>query len=139
MNNRTPHPASKIGLALCTATMLAGCATLPARETAAGMRTASEFPVTSNDTPYSRCLTALAGAPGSNLPAIAVDKQHEQSRRACDARRCGNGYLDQQSRHADVKVDSNQHNIGDVDSTAVVAIGNLVDIGQIATVTGGPQ
>ena len=72
MNNRIHHPANKIGLALCAATMLAGCATLPAHETPAGVRTESRFPVTSNDTPYSRCLAALSGSAGTNLPVIAV-------------------------------------------------------------------
>ncbi len=41
--------------------------------------------------------------------------------------------------HADVIVDSDQHNVGDVNSTAVVATGNLVDIGQIGSVAGGSQ
>lgn len=57
---------------LAATMLLSACATFPARESAAGVRTASQFPVTSNDTPYSRCLAALAVAPGPNLPVIAV-------------------------------------------------------------------
>ena len=72
MSNRIHHPANRIGFALCTAAMLAGCATLPAREAPAGVRTESRFPVTSNDTPYSRCLMSLSGNAGNNLPVIAV-------------------------------------------------------------------
>lgn len=40
---------------------------------------------------------------------------------------------------ADVIVDSNQRNVGDVDSTAVVATGDLVDIGQIGDAPGGSR
>ncbi|MBO9712440.1 CsgG/HfaB family protein [Sphingomonas sp.] len=58
--------------ALAIAASLGACTGFPARETAAGIRTASQFPVTSNETPYSACLRALAAAPGVNLPAIAV-------------------------------------------------------------------
>jgi len=52
--------------------LLAGCAALPIQETPAGMAPSWRFPVTSNDTPYSRCLSALAGKQGENLPVIAV-------------------------------------------------------------------
>ncbi|MBO9712442.1 hypothetical protein [Sphingomonas sp.] len=38
---------------------------------------------------------------------------------------------------ADVKVHSDQSNIGDVNSTAVVATGNVVDIGTIGSGNGG--
>lgn len=72
MRNSIPLSASRIGLALTAAAMLAGCATLPAREAPAGVRTESRFPVTSNDTPYSRCLAALSVNAGANLPVIAV-------------------------------------------------------------------
>ncbi len=37
------------------------------------------FPVTSNDTPYSACLTQLASLPGSNLPTIAVGDVSDKS------------------------------------------------------------
>lgn len=65
------------------ALLAAACTTLPRQETPAGVRTDSRMPVTSNDTPYSRCLKALSGLAGDNRPAIAVgevaDKTGKQS------------------------------------------------------------
>lgn len=37
-----------------------------------GVTPAYSFPVTANDTPYSKCLTTLAAVPANNLPVIAV-------------------------------------------------------------------
>jgi curli production assembly/transport component CsgG/holdfast attachment protein HfaB len=41
-------------------------------EAAEGIATLSRFPVTSNNTPYSQCLTELARQDGDNLPVVAV-------------------------------------------------------------------
>ena len=49
---------------------LAGCATGP--YPAEGVKPAFSFPVTSNSTPYTQCLTGLAVVPGTNLPTFAV-------------------------------------------------------------------
>jgi len=37
-----------------------------------GVKPAFSFPVTNNDTPYSRCLAELGAVPANNLPVIAV-------------------------------------------------------------------
>ena len=61
-----------VGLAL--AFTLAGCQTaaVVAEGKAPAVRPAYSFPVTSNTTPYTRCLQQLASYPGSRLPSIAV-------------------------------------------------------------------
>lgn len=50
--------------------VLAGCANGPYPKD--GVTPAFSFPVSSNDTPYSQCLEALAKVPGNNLPRFAV-------------------------------------------------------------------
>ena len=37
-----------------------------------GVKPAFSFPVTTNDTPYSQCLSALGTIPATNLPVIAI-------------------------------------------------------------------
>lgn len=65
-------PARSLLWTGATAMLLSACAALPVRETPAGVEPDWRFPVTTNDTPYSRCLAALAAVPGDNLPVIAV-------------------------------------------------------------------
>lgn len=49
---------------------LGGC--VPGLMPSAGVEPAFSFPVTDNNTPYSRCLAQLASAQGDNLPVFAV-------------------------------------------------------------------
>jgi curli production assembly/transport component CsgG/holdfast attachment protein HfaB len=62
----------RVASAALAVTLLSGCAALSVRETPAGIEPVWRFPVTSNDTPYSRCLASLAAQPGDNLPTVAV-------------------------------------------------------------------
>ncbi|WP_185961510.1 CsgG/HfaB family protein [Telmatospirillum sp. J64-1] len=50
---------------------LAGCAA-PGHYPAEGVRPSFSFPVTTNHTPYSQCLSELGTTGGSNLPSFAV-------------------------------------------------------------------
>jgi curli production assembly/transport component CsgG/holdfast attachment protein HfaB len=59
--------------------MLAGCTTMPSPDTEAGIAPLWRFPVTSNDTPYSKCLAALGTQRGDNLPAIAVGEVSDKT------------------------------------------------------------
>lgn len=53
------------------ALLLAGCTT-PGVLGSKGIDPLYSFPVTSNETPYSQCLSHLASLPGDNLPTFAV-------------------------------------------------------------------
>ncbi|HMM13573.1 MAG TPA: CsgG/HfaB family protein [Parvibaculum sp.] len=53
------------------ALLLAGCTT-PGVLGSKGVDPLYSFPVTSNETPYSQCLSHLASLPGDNLPTFAV-------------------------------------------------------------------
>jgi len=70
---------TRILTAGAAALLLAGCSTLPKADTEAGVAPMWRFPVTSNDTPYSRCLKALSSAPGSSLPAIAIGEVSDKT------------------------------------------------------------
>ncbi|MBI2235084.1 MAG: curli production assembly/transport component CsgG [Micavibrio aeruginosavorus] len=54
------------------ALLLTGCAMTGQKTTDAGVSPSFNFPVTNNDTPYSQCLTHLAGINAINLPTFAV-------------------------------------------------------------------
>lgn len=59
-----------VGLALSVSVSLVSCgAPMYGKK---GVKPEYTFPVTSNETPYSGCLRALAKIPGNNVPAIAV-------------------------------------------------------------------
>lgn len=64
---------STIIVASALAMLLGGC-TIPVSSdlASAPIRPLYTYPVTSNDTPYSRCLKGMAVHPGTNLPTIAV-------------------------------------------------------------------
>ncbi|MDF2095832.1 CsgG/HfaB family protein [Aquibaculum arenosum] len=68
-----------IGLGLSLA--LAGCQTaaVVAEGKAPAVRPAYSFPVTTNTTPYTRCLQTLASYPGSHLPSFAVGEVSDKT------------------------------------------------------------
>src|SRR5690625_2993893 len=68
-----------MGLALAFA--LGGChtAAVVAEGKAPAVRPAYSFPVTTNSTPYTRCLQQLASHPGSRLPSIAVGEVSDKT------------------------------------------------------------
>ena len=51
---------------------LGGCGTPALTASNAGVEPTFSFPVTNNDTPYSKCLASLARSPGKNVPVFAV-------------------------------------------------------------------
>lgn len=79
-----------IGLGLSLA--LAGCQTaaVVAEGKAPAVQPTYSFPVTTNTTPYTRCLQTLASYPGSHLPSFAVgevaDKTGQAAKRAFGVR-----------------------------------------------------
>jgi holdfast attachment protein HfaB len=54
------------------AVALSACAHGP--YSASGVKPVISFPVTTNETPYSQCLSALGTIPATNLPVFAVGK-----------------------------------------------------------------
>lgn len=67
-----PHPKRRRPATSAAIALLIAGGSAAAASAAPRIATESLYPVTSNATPYSRCLTALASQPGDNLPVIAV-------------------------------------------------------------------
>lgn len=69
----TRHSPASRAAAIALTAVLASCAGLPTDPGATGIEPLLTYPVTANDTPYSRCLADLRDLPDTtNLPVLAV-------------------------------------------------------------------